>query len=285
MRRAVSLVLVVGLCLFAAPVYPARLAHREFRQVLSGDRTFSLRLDVDAGEIRVQPSEGNELLVIAGYDSSAVSYEQKFDPDFRRFRIDLRVRSWFRQQKKAGKERIAVLDVRVPMSVPVELSVRTKAGETRLDLGGLRLRRLKLDALAGETRLSFSKRNPEVLRRLKINQKVGELRIERLSNANFETAEIHGGVGELDIDLSGCEKPVRAAVLELRLGVGTATVHAPGNCPVRFEIAKRLLSSVDVDRQFRRVRGGYESPSYNEENGGLVVRVKAGVGSLEILAE
>ncbi len=285
MRRSFFLCFSLAVSVFAARVYSGQLVHREFAQPISQDQAFSLRLNVDTGVILVQPSDSGQLVLSVDYDSSVVSYRHDVDPDMRRFRVNLNVRSWLRQQGKAGKEHLAFLNVRVPTNAPFGLTVRSKASETELRLGGLRLEWLKLDILAGETLLDFSKPNPELLHRLKIKHKIGDLTVRHLLNANFESAQIDGGVGEIDVDLSGDRKLVQSSVLELHLGVGSTTLHVPPDLPVRFEISKKLVSSVEVDGHFRQIRGGYESAAYSETRPGLLVRVKAGVGSLDILAE
>ena len=242
-----------------------------------------VRLEVDAGTLRVR--RGDEARTVGlrvAYNPDVCDLDLDFDPDRNLLRVRLDVKSWFRQQKESGRD-VARVELDLPSAVDVEFRARTKASEADLELGGLRLTRLELKVLAGETRLRFGKPNLARLRRMKITEKVGELEVEKLGNARFEDGEISAGIGDLRVDLSGEEPPDFDQDLELHLGMGAAELEAPADWPVRFEISK-LLAGVDVSGEFHRREGGYESATYRKAEHTLNVYISEHLGSVEIIA-
>lgn len=143
-------------------------------------------------------------------------------------------------------------------ALPLEMTVRLGAGENRLSLADLNVRRLSLETGAGETTL--------------------------LAGGNLRDLDVQGGVGELEINLAtaGWAEDLDGRI---RGGVGSTLLILPAAVGVRVEV-EQGLGSVNVSG-LSQEGNVYTNAAYGESNVTLSLRVESGVGevTLQGLAE
>ena len=267
-----------------ALAHGAKIVHERYTYETSAEQPLVVNIEVDAGEVQIRPGNSDrKLFVECRYVKRSYEFESEYDKDDNEVDIYFDVRSWFRQQEEAGRSSSARLFIELPRNVPIEFHCRTKAGETDIELGGLRLIGLELKVLAGESTVSFSEPNRETLEELEISTKIGELSIEKLGNANFQYAAIDGSIGELSIDLSSDIEPDFDREMDINLGIGETRLYIPEDEPVRISVSKFLFfSSVDIPHEFRRRGHYFYSKTYEEARHKLDISVSPGMGTLEI---
>lgn len=166
--------------------------------------------------------------------------------------------------------------------VPLRLDIDAGACEGDLDLGGLRLTDLSIDAGASKLRIEFDEPNPERLRRMDINAGAADLALEGLGNANFEKLRFHGGAGDFTLDFSGQWR--RTAEVDIDAGVCSITIRVPKELGTKVTVGKSPISSVTLEG-FQRSDRGYVNTSYGRSEHELAIDFDMGVGSLTLISE
>lgn len=144
--------------------------------------------------------------------------------------------------------------VRLNDQVLQELNCKIGAGETELDLRGLSLNSVHIDAGVGQHEVN-------------------------LTDCSVPELVINAGIGEISVDLTGRWKNNLKG--EINGGIGTLNLILPGDVGVRLDV-QGGLGAVDVPTDFRREGQTYTSAHYDEEAYHLNLDVKAGMGSIEV---
>src|SRR5690606_29581965 len=87
--------------------------------------------------------------------------------------------------------------------LPLSLHADLGAAKSDLNLTGLRLTSLTLLMGASLASFRFDTPNPSVLERMRIEAGASGVKGQGLGNANFETFEFWGGVGNSELDFAG----------------------------------------------------------------------------------
>jgi hypothetical protein len=153
------------------------------------------------------------------------------------------------------------------------------ACEATVDLTGLKISQLELSTGASEIELYFDKPNKEVMRKMKIDAGVGELKAVNLGNANCRKINFEGGVGGYELDFGGEWQSDCEAYVEL--GLGDLTIEVPRAIGVKLIAEKTFLTSLDLEG-FIHKGDIYYSEGYDKAKHRLILKVEAGLGSVSI---
>ena len=132
------------------------------------------------------------------------------------------------------------LTVSIPRGAPFSIDLTIRAGESRVDLGGLSLTDVTVDLAMGEHRLDFSEPLAVAPREVRLDGGMGEIRFERLGNARATELRASGHMGSVTVDLGGSwPAGVEANVtldnlmgeLRLEAPAGLRLVGAPEDSP------------------------------------------------------
>ncbi len=245
-------------------------------------------IDVDAGEISVAKSQSErEGKVTFHYDIEMFRSRYQFFEEKNRVRISLDKRDWKKWSFKNDKddEDMAELEVLLPDGVDIYLDTKLKAGETSMQLGGLRLKEFSLNNWAGEVKIQFQEPNPIVMEFLDIHNKVGEMELLDLGNARFERAEINGGIGQIKVYFHGAI--LDESMAKVDLDIGETEVFLPSDIGVRMFVGSALgfLSQKDIDSSFYRRGRYYITENYKTEKRKFSLRITPGLGELNVERE
>lgn len=119
------------------------------------------------------------------------------------------------------------LTVSIPRGAPLSVDLTIRAGESRVDLGGLSLTDLVVDLAMGEHRLDFSEPLAVAPHRVRLAGGMGEIRFERLGNARAVELEAAGHMGSVLVDLGGSWPVGTVADLTLKNLMGELRLEAP----------------------------------------------------------
>lgn len=167
---------------------------------------------------------------------------------------------------------------RVPLDLDMEMGV--VKGEWML--GGMQIENCSIAAAVSQTVIDFKGGNRSEMRELSIENGVGKLKMYHLADANFANFSFEAGVGSYLLEFSG--KLQQSADVDIEIGMGKLKLFLPRNTPVRIEVDKSFLSSVDIYDVHKR-GDTYTNDAWEDSNGSqpnLDILIETGVASIEI---
>lgn len=144
--------------------------------------------------------------------------------------------------------------IRLNDKVEQVLVCKIGAGQTELDLRGLSLTRVDIDAGVGEH---------EII----------------LTDTSLPEFSLDAGVGEVTIDLTGTWQ--NNFIAEIDGGIGELNLKVPANVGVRLDVSGGL-GSVDVPSGYTKDGNTYTNAAYAGADYRLDIDVDAGLGSIEV---
>lgn len=166
--------------------------------------------------------------------------------------------------------------------VPMELEIDSGASSTRLDLGGLPIKALRISQSFSDIALDFAKANPVEMDTLSFGGGASWCSLKNLANANAGRIVFQGGGGDFTLDFSG--KLRRDMLVKIEAGAGELTLVFPESASVEVE-THTGLTVVDIrgtwnksDRLYRHIGS---SPAKGPK---IIVEAAVLAGSLRLWA-
>lgn len=269
--------LVVGALLVAlAPTWADAQDWRtinSFRQ-LADETQLDVAVKYGAGRLVIEPGVAGELYRVGiRYDSDI------YDPltEYRAGRLEVGVdgsgRSIRMRNQEAG-------DMKLALSPDVALDVALAFGavEANLELGGLRVSRVKIETGASDSELRFSSPNPIACGRLDLSMGAAAFRAVGLGNANCGRIKAEGGVGDLNLDFSGDWR--RDITADVTMALGSVTLAVPEDVGVRVRRSTFLTSF--SGEGFSRQGRDHHSDNWDQASRKLTVELQGAFGSVTV---
>ena len=248
-----------------------------FRQ-LHGETRLRATLNYRAGGLRITPGRTNELYRMdASYDENRYSPTSTYDAARGVVTLGL---------QPAGEGGLRVVSTRqlrqdatvaFAPSVDLNLVLTLGAVQADLELGGLRLNALKMEAGASQAVVRFSEPNLSRCRGAEITAGAAELTVLGLGNSRCDHLALEGGMGKVILDFAGAWTSSTTA--EVKMAVGELTLRLPRKVGVRLTL-DRFLSSFEP-AGLVRAGNAYESPGYDRADRKLDIAVTTAVGRSE----
>ncbi len=250
---------------------------------VTSNKLLVARLDIDiSSDFRIRPNpDSKQIIVEVNYNPEKMDVDADFNPSNNHLYVSVDIEKWskgFNSDEDSGE-----CTVFFPLGIPIELNSSCKAGEINFELGGLSLENVDLRLAAGTVKVRFRKPNPIQMEDLSIDGKIGELDLEKLGNAGFQSAEISAGIGELSIDLSGSKRINFSQDVTVAVKIGEINLTIPENRPIKLRISKFLfLSQSDIPDEFERHGNYYTHGDIKNARNLLYLRISPGLGALNI---
>jgi hypothetical protein len=195
----------------------------------------ALRLTVNLqdGDFTVQPGPpGGQVQVEGTYAQGLYELTEEGSDEAggaRTIRFRSKAPAWARLLSGIGNnsESRPHLTVAIPAGVPIDLALSVGQGESRIDLGGLTLKELRLDITMGNHQVDFKEPVAPGLRTMRVNASMGNVSIDHLGNAGAQTIDASGSMGNLRVDLGGNWKKEAEDDVSFRHSMGELTVNVP----------------------------------------------------------
>ena len=282
-RSGVIALAVLSLCSLA-------LAEEREGRKFTDEKSFPVKtseplyveVEVTAGEVVIEKGTGaDSVTAVLDYTEGEFKPKIEFNEKKNRVLVKLTKRNWHRVNDKDEKN-WALVTVRLPSSADIFLDYRLKAGETEMQLGGLRLKEVNISVWAGQLDVNFETPNLIPMDYLEINARVGEANLSNLGNARYKEAVINGGIGEIRADFSGEVEPDSKAWVDL--DIGEATVVLPETPGVRMNVGGMFgfLSSKRISGSFFKRGRFYYSDDYDDVKTKSTFHITPGLGELRI---
>jgi hypothetical protein len=277
--RHTPLLLVSAILLLAACETisgPADIQVLRESRLIGDVRQMDVDLKYDVGQLEITRSTGENLFSIdLQYDRRRYDSRFRFDAGERAsLRLDLNGRSGF--NPGGGKDN--TLTLRLTDKIPLDLHLAAGVSESHLELGGLKIRRMRLRGGVGKTDVSFDKPSGQAMSSLDVESGVGEMIIHGLGNVQVEQIDFKGGVGHAELDFTG-DAGMSRTQATVKVGVGAVRLTVPRDADVEIEAQGSFLSNISAP-SFQRNGHSY----IHRGNGGptLRIRVESGVGGVEV---
>ena len=255
--------------------------NEEYRKTfkMHTDTDARLRLDIDAGEVRLSPStSGDEIRVWLEYTKNQFTHIVTYDERNNELDITLDKKGWFDHNNDHTTAR---LELELPTKVKMRIYSRIKAGEIDMQLGGVHIIEFALKTWAGQVDVDFDEPNKSEMRLFEINTKVGESSLRNLGNARFVNADINGGIGEMTIDFRGAM--IKGATADVDLDIGETVIILPDNSGTKLSVSKfPFLSQVNMPIRLEKEGRYYYTKNYEQSGQTFDLRLNSGIGELRI---
>jgi hypothetical protein len=249
-----------------------------FRQ-LHGETRLDAALDYRAGGLRIAPGRANELYRMdASYDEDRYAPASGYDAARGAVRLGL---------QPAGRGGLRVVSTRqlrqdanvaFAPSVDLDLELTLGAVQADIELGGLSLTALTMEAGASQAVIRFSEPNQSRCRAAEITAGAAQLTVLGLGNSRCDRFELEGGMGKVTLDFSGAWTSSTQA--DVRMAVGELTLRLPRKIGVRLTL-DRFLASFDP-AGLVRAGDAFQSPDYDRAERRLDIEVTTAVGGVKV---
>ena len=249
-----------------------------FRQ-LHGETRLRATLDYRSGGLRITPGRANELYRMdASYDEDRYSPTSTYDAARGVVTLGL---------QPAGQGGLRVVSTRqlrqdatvaFAPSVDLDLALALGAVQADIELGGLSLSALSMEAGASQAVVRFSEPNLSRCRAAEITAGAAELTVLGLGNSRCDRLVLEGGMGKVLVDFAGAWTASTAA--EIKMAVGDLTLRLPRKVGVRLTL-DRFLASFDPAGLIR-TGNAFESTGYDRAERKLDLDVTTAVGRVKV---
>jgi hypothetical protein len=291
MRLRIATIPVAGALAIAGAALPAQQwrtmeASRSLAARAAGARdTLHVRLAYEVGNLAVGRAKDGLLYdLTARYDADERRLKYSYDPSTRLLTVG--GDSGFTKSLFAGRDHddsegsgpSPSLALTVAAGVPLDLSLRFSASDAVLDLSGLDVSRLSVDAAASGGRLTFSAPNASRISSAELSATAAGLEVKGLGNARADTVRAKATLGHIELDLGG--DWTGSAALDVDAVLGVITVRIPADVGVRVE-ASTTLGSVEAPG-FTARDGAYYSDNWTSAKRNVTIGGRAVLGRLEV---
>jgi hypothetical protein len=236
-----------------------------------------IRVQYGAGRVDVRGSADPLLYDMhLRYDERRAVPVHRYDAAARSAVLGLETRDG--AQRFGDRDDSGELRLVLPSGAPLDLDLQLGGTESRLELGGLALRSLRLECGATDANLAFSQPNRTQMSDLTIDVGAADLLAVNLADANADQIRVNGGVGVVDLDFGG--HWTRDLTLETRLTVGKLVLRVPSDVGIRLDL-DRLVAGFDHDGMVKR-DGAWYSTNYDAAPHKLHVHAQTYFGQIEL---
>jgi hypothetical protein len=267
--------------LFGAPSQPA--LSQSWRTVesarqLRDSSEHHVRVQYGAGRVEVAATNAPLLYAMTlRYDEEVATPLHAYDAESRQLTLGTNGQSE-RVTRNLGEKSKGEMRLSLSRALPLDLDFDFGATKAILDLGGLNVVGVRLQASASETLLDFSSPNLSRMRSLDVDVGAASFEARNLANANAAAIRVHGGVGGVELDFGGQWSQDMAVNVDLALG--KLTVHIPRDVGVRVEV-ERFLASFDQQGLQKRA-DAYYSDNWDGAKYHLRLRAQTTFGGIEL---
>jgi hypothetical protein len=246
-----------------------------------GETSLNASIRYARGTLRVEPAPTGVL-----YSLRLTYDEDRFAPlvqfDAARSAITLGVEpvgsGGIRIGRRNGVEQAA--SIALGTQAETSLDIALGASDARMELGGIRLQRLKLEAGASRTRLHFSESNPIRCSRADLTAGAGELAVSGLGYAQCTEVSVSGGVGKVTLDFAG--RWTGRLHVSAEMAMGELVLRLPRGTGVRLALDRFLTSFAPAGLEKSADGKVWASPGYKPDGNRLDLDVATAVGGVTV---
>jgi hypothetical protein len=245
-----------------------------------GETRLHARLEYAAGALRIAAGRAAELYRMdVLFDGERYKPVSEFDAASTAVTLGLRATGGGGLRVASRNQLRQTAAVAFSPKSDLSLEVTLGAADADLELGGLRLTDLDLQAGASRATVRFSRPNAARCRAASLRAGAAELTVLGLGNSRCDRISFEGGVGRVTLDFDGAW--VSSSRVEVKMALGEVTLRLPRQVGVRITPDK-FLASFDPEGLLRQGTS-YVSPGYDQATRHLDIDVATAVGNVEVV--
>ena len=239
-----------------------------------------VRLIVDASlaDLRVAPgSEQGKIQVNGNYDKAnfELTTDIKEKKDHYEYRIQFKNKRSLLGMMWASRDGGMGIDNKVRISLPPDLlydfRLRADKGDYRIDLSGLAVRSMEINASMGQLDVLMREANQVAMEKMEVKGSMGEATVNDLQNYGFKKGRVVWSMGEASVRNSG---PLREDMeLHLKMSMGEANINVPENAVVDSSVGVFLGETRSP---------GKERPDYDGETANIRISGGTTMGEFSV---
>ena len=277
MRKSVTkwvwVALIIGLSVVEA-------AHGQTRTVtmsrqVGNEQSVEVNVQYGAGRFSVGPAEAGVLYHMQiEYNEDVFRPLAEYEGNSLRIGTETLGRGIRLGRDRAGGE----MELALSREVAMDLSMDFGAVRADIDLGGIPLTRLEIEAGASQTLIDISEPNPETMSRASMDVGAAEFTVRNLGNLNAQVIEIDAGIGDIELGFTGDWR--QNARVSVDMGLGSLVLRFPRGLGVRL-LRDTFLTSFDSEGLVK-YGDTYESLDYDDAEYQITVDIDAAFGSIRV---
>ena len=272
----------------AALVLPVGTGAQQWRTLetarqLTSVAPLAVEVGFAAGKVTLSPISGPLLYQMRmRYNEQTTDAVHDFDARARRLELGIRSSNigirQITKMRHSRDDRASSLHIGLSEALPLDLTLKLGAGQARLDLGGLRLRALVVNAGAAEADIVFGSPNRESMSRMELDVGAAKARVKGLQHARVREIAINGGAGSVELDFGGALPEDVSIVSNLALGELHISVPRDVGISVR---SKQTLSDFEAPGM-ERVGNAWFSENWSNASRKLTINTQSFLGSFRL---
>ncbi len=159
----------------------------------------------------------------------------------------------------------------------MDLSIKTGASDSVLDLSGVPINDLVVESGASKTILAFNKANPVSMDSFTFSSGAADVELINLTNANFRQMDFNGGLGSYKFDFGGDLQ--QDATVNIKGGAGKFSITVPADLNIEIRL-KEGVSNVTSLGDWAMSDNAYKTDMPGNK---LTVNIEIGIGQLELI--
>lgn len=273
------------LCLTLAAA-PAAAGAQQWRTIETarqlGDvvQPLTVSLKYAAGKLQVSPADGGLLYQMRlRYDEQMMDAVHQYDASQHRLVLGLSSADIGWKALKNSKHHEGEMSVELSREVPMDLELALGGAGANLDLGGLKLRSLRLETGMAGANVDFDSPNPIPMERMRIDVGLGAVKLENLGNANVAEVSIDGGMGGVSIDFG--PTVLRDVKVVSNLAFGGLRIAVPPDVGVMVQ-GEVKAGNFERHIAFTKSENAWYSANWKESSRRITIVSNVTFGKLQI---
>ncbi len=276
--RMIYLALAVALVPIAADGQQWRTIESA-RQLTNTEQT-RVSLTFAGGKFELRPLTGALLYQMhLHYDEQSSDAVHEFDAEQHQLTLGMaKANVGWRALHSMNRDDSGNMTVGLNPTVPMALELNLGGVAADLELGGMRVKSLKLNMGLAGGNVRFSTPNPIVMDELSVDVGLGGVKFENLGNANVSQIDINGGLDGVALNFG--DTVLHDVKINAHVAFGGLKIQVPRAVGVKVQVETKLANF--KPQGFTRTNDAWLTPNWNESARHVTIVVNAAFGSLKV---
>jgi hypothetical protein len=277
-RRTFSLTL-------AALLLPATAGAQQWRTIesarqLTGTDATTVNVTFAGGKFELAPLPGKLLYQMQiHYDEQVADAVHEYDAASNQLTLGMsHANMGWRALRAMKNEEGGRMSLGLNPAVPMDLELELGGAQAEVELGGMRIRNLKLQIGLAGSRVSFSSANLAEMEELSLDVGLGGVQFENLGNANVAQINISGGMDGINLDFG--DRVMRDVKINADVAFGGLKIQIPSSAGVTIKAETKLGSF--KPHGFTKVGDAWFTPNWTQASTHVTIVANTALGGLQV---